>query len=302
MTPPCRRKERVLAEARRGGEHTEEYAVPEQKYFTISSLEKAFSVIELMTHKSKWDLRELASVSDLPKGTLQRILLTLMEMGYVHQKHRGGAYELTLKFFQLGRRIVGNNNIVENARPYCRAMLDAVNETVNLCMASGTDMVVLDQHLSRHHLRLDSVVGSSFPIYQSASGKAWMAFQPEEEMMATLARIQRTRPPLSSVEMDTLMSELADVRNEGIAFDYEEIFPGVRCVSAPIFDYSENLVATLSCSVPVVRITPELSSLLIQQIRDRARDISVKMGAAPRAFRSVTHSMADGEVPVVSPA
>ncbi len=276
--------------------------MPEQKYYTISSLEKAFSVIELMTHKTHWDLRELASISDLPKGTLQRILLTLMEMGYVRQKNRGGAYELTLKFFQLGRRIVGNNNIVESARPYCRAMLDAVNETVNLCMASGTDMVVLDQQLSRHHLRMDSVIGSSFPIYQSASGKVWLAFQGENEMMATLARIQKTRPPLTDMERDALMKELADIRNEGIAFDHEEIFHGVRCVSAPIFDYTENLAATLSCSVPAVRITPDLSNLLIDQIRDKARDISIKMGATPRAFRCVTHSMAEEKVPVVSPA
>ena len=53
----------------------------EQKYYTISSLAKTFSVIELMTHKSLWDLRELAKVSALPKGTLQRILLTLEELG-----------------------------------------------------------------------------------------------------------------------------------------------------------------------------------------------------------------------------
>lgn len=263
----------------------------EQKYYTISSLAKTFSVIELMTHKALWDLRELAKVSDLPKGTLQRILLTLEELGYVRQEHRGGAYGLTLKFFQLGRRIVGNNNLVELARPHCRALVSAVNETVNLCMASGNDMVVVDQQLSRHHLRLDSIVGSSFPIYPSASGKVWLAFQNEQDVMRMLKQICDANEKISAADITSFMDELADVRREGIAFDHEEIFEGVRCVSAPIFDYSGNIVATIGCSVPTIRITENLSFLLIDEVCDKARSISALLGAPRKTFQKTTHSM-----------
>ena len=47
------------------------------KYYTIGVLGKSFGVIELMAHQAKWELRDLAKASGLPKGTLQRILLTL---------------------------------------------------------------------------------------------------------------------------------------------------------------------------------------------------------------------------------
>ncbi len=265
----------------------------EQKYYTISSLAKTFSVIELMTHKSLWDLRELAKVSALPKGTLQRILLTLEELGYVRQEHRGGAYALTLKFFQLGRRIVGNNNLVELARPHCRELVGIVNETVNLCMASGSDMVVVDQQMSRHHLRLDSIIGSSFPIYPSASGKIWLAFQNEQDVMRVLGQICQENPKISAEDITSFIEELADVRNEGIAFDYEEIFEGVRCVASPIFDYSGSIVATLGCSVPTVRITKELSSLLINEVCDKAKLISSLLGAQARKFQKTHKTMID---------
>lgn len=46
------------------------------KYYTIGVLGKSFGVIELMAHQAKWELRDLAKASGLPKGTLQRILLT----------------------------------------------------------------------------------------------------------------------------------------------------------------------------------------------------------------------------------
>ena len=52
------------------------------KYYTIGVLGKSFGVIELMAHQAKWELRDLAKASGLPKGTLQRILLTLCELGF----------------------------------------------------------------------------------------------------------------------------------------------------------------------------------------------------------------------------
>ena len=93
------------------------------KYYTIGVLGKSFGVIELMAHQAKWELRDLAKASGLPKGTLQRILLTLCELGFVSQDGKGGAYSLTLKFFKLGQRIASNNSLVEKARPACRQLI-----------------------------------------------------------------------------------------------------------------------------------------------------------------------------------
>ena len=118
------------------------------KYYTIGVLGKSFGVIELMAHQAKWELRDLAKASGLPKGTLQRILLTLCELGFVSQDGKGGAYSLTLKFFKLGQRIASNNSLVEKARPACRQLMEKVNETVNLCVAQNFDMVVMAQQVS----------------------------------------------------------------------------------------------------------------------------------------------------------
>ena len=96
------------------------------KYYTIGVLGKSFGVIELMAHQGKWELRDLAKASGLPKGTLQRILLTLCELGFVSQDGKGGAYSLTLKFFKLGQRIASNNSLVEKARPACRQLMEKV--------------------------------------------------------------------------------------------------------------------------------------------------------------------------------
>ena len=261
------------------------------KYYTIGVLGKSFGVIELMAHQAKWELRYLAKASGLPKGTLQRILLTLCELGFVSQDGKGGAYSLTLKFFKLGQRIASNNSLVEKARPACRQLMEKVNETVNLCVAQNFDMVVMAQQVSWQILRLDSIIGSSFPIYPSASGKVHCAFLEESELLKFLNELRETRPELTTDDINRFCTELAAIRREGVGFDCEEIFTGVRCVAAPIFDYTGNLVATIGCSVPTVRITEESSALLIREVIQTAAAISMSIGAPRREFMPTTRTM-----------
>ena len=132
---------------------------PEKKYYTVGVLTKAFSVIEIMSRESKWELGRLAASAGMPKGTLQRILLTMVELGYVSRDR--SQYALNLEFYRLGQRIAANNSILEHARPLCRKLMQAVNETVNLCVGLNTEMVVVDQQIPWQTLRLDSIVGSS---------------------------------------------------------------------------------------------------------------------------------------------
>ena len=91
-----------------------------KNYYTIAALAKAFGIIETMACKGQWKLKELADMSKLPKGTLQRILLTLCELGYVQQSREGGEYSLTMKFFRLGQRISENVGLVDKVHPLCR--------------------------------------------------------------------------------------------------------------------------------------------------------------------------------------
>jgi DNA-binding IclR family transcriptional regulator len=262
----------------------------ENKYYTIAALVKAFNVIDLMAHKACWELWEIAEAAKMPKGILQRILLTLCELGYVTQESRGGTYSLTLKFFKLGQGIAANNSLVEQGRATCRQLMESINETVNLCVALNMDMLVVDQQVSWQMLRLDSIIGSSFPIFTSASGKVHCAFLSELELLRFLNTLRSERPSLSPQDIDKFCTELKVVRREGIAFDYEEVFAGVRCVAAPIFDYMGNIAAAIGCSV-TVRRTEESSAQLICKVSTAAAKISKTLGAPPRNFVPTTRTM-----------
>ncbi len=267
--------------------------MPEQKsYFIIQVLVKAFTVIDIMAREARWEFAALAREAGFPKGTLQRILLTLADLGYV-SREKGGQYGLTLKYYKLGQRIASNNPMLDHARLSCRQLMQEINETVNLCVPLNTDMVVIGQQVSWQTLRLDSVIGSSFSLFLSASGKAYCAFLDELSLLKTMDLVRRTTPGVTDADVDAFMEELSLVRREGVAFDWEEIFQGVRCVAAPIFDCTGRIAATVGISVPVVRIDGEKSSDCIRGVLNCAAQISKNLGAPDHLYSKCSRTMLD---------
>ena len=74
-----------------------------------------------------------------------------------------------------------------------------------------------------------------------------------------------------------LEREVDRARRHGIAFDNEEIEPGLRCIAAGVRDDSGELVAGLSVSAPVERHSPDWAAM----VKQTADAISLAIGYAP---------------------
>lgn len=256
-----------------------------KKYYEIGAISKVCLLIETLSTQKCWALADLCKAVGMPKTTVHRMLLTLEDNGYVLQEKQRGEYCLSFKLFSIGSRMLQHSSLVDIARPYCHELLEAVDETVNLCVVSGTEMLVVDKQVTSQMLRQDSVIGSSFPLFQSASGKIFLAFADEAETEKVLALIKEQAPLMRSEEtMHNLRAELEKVRQTGLAYDYEEVFKGVRCTAAPIYDFQNRLAATISISAPTVRLTKTTSANIEKHIVQAAQKISLRLGASPSCF------------------
>lgn len=253
-----------------------------KKYYEIGSVSKACLLIETLSTQKSWELAELSRAVGLPKTTVHRMLLTLEDNGYVFQEKQRGEYCLSFKLFSIGSRVLRHSSLVDMARPYCRELLESVDETVNLCVVSGTEMLVVDKQVTSQMLRQDSIIGSSFPLFQSASGKIFLAFAEEAEAEKVLKLINEQSPTLHIEQtMEDLRAELEKVCQTGLAYDYEEVFKGVRCIAVPIFDYQNKLVAALSVSAPTVRLNASSIVNIEKNIVQASTKISLRLGASP---------------------
>ena len=252
-----------------------------KKYYEIGAISKLCLLIEVLSTQKSWELAELCKAVGMPKTTVHRMLLTLEDNGYVVQEKQRGEYCLSFKLFSIGSRMLGHSSLVDIARPYCQELLAAVNETVNLCVVSGTEMLVVDKQVTTQMLRQDSIIGSSFPLFQSASGKVFLAFADEAETKKVLALIRQQSSVYSDQMMQGLDEELNKVRQTGLAYDYEEVFKGVRCTAAPIYDFHNKLVAAISISAPTVRLSKSAVANIEVRLMQTSCKISLRLGASP---------------------
>lgn len=252
-----------------------------KKYYEIGSISKLCVLIEMLSSQKSWELAALCRAVGMPKTTVHRMLLTLEDNGYVVQEKQRGEYCLSFKLFSIGSRMLGHSNLVDIARPYCRELLEAVDETVNLCVVSGTEMLIVDKQVTSQMLRQDSIIGSSFPLIQSASGKIFLAFTDENETEKVLNLIKLQLSPTHSEQLlRDLRIELEKVRQTGLAYDYEEVFKGVRCTAAPVYDFQNKLAATISISAPTVRLNEKAMTNIETHLMIASKKISQRLGAS----------------------
>ena len=77
---------------------------------------------------------------------------------------------------------------------------------------------------------------------------------------------------------DTLEAELLKVRENGYAFEDQELRKGVRRVTAPIYDYQNNLVGCIGIAATVFSFELEHGEHLGRIVVKTANKISYRMG------------------------
>ena len=87
------------------------------------------------------------------------------------------------------------------------------------------------------------------------------------------------RTPKTLVDAKGLMEHLKKVHSQGYALDDEEFEEGVRCIGAPVRDYTGNVVAAVSISGPAMRMTEKkIVENLVLAVKEAGEEISRRLG------------------------
>lgn len=223
---------------------------------------------------------ELSKRLKLHKNNVFRLLATLESRGYIEQNKATENYRLGLKALELGQTFIKQMGLLRQAKPILEQIVEECNETSYVAIYKEHHTVYLDVVETDLTVRVVSRVGSRLPAYCTAAGKVHMAFMTDEELddlLAQLKFVQHT--PNTFANADTLKKELAKVREQGYSFDDEELDSGVRCIAAPIRDYTRRIVGAISISGPSMRITNErVDDELVPLVLKAGADLSTRLG------------------------
>jgi len=138
----------------------------------------------------------------------------------------------------------------------------------------------LDKCESIESIRLVAQIGSRYrALHPTAVGKVFLAYMPEEEFMHIIKERGLNKYTENTItEINTLKKELRKIRLNGYAFDDQEVRLGVRRISAPIFNYSNQLVGTIGIAGPTFRMRKSRINDMATMVKQTAKEISYNLG------------------------
>ncbi|HQE05962.1 MAG: IclR family transcriptional regulator [Tepidanaerobacteraceae bacterium] len=246
---------------------------------TVQSVKRAMMILEeLATEKEGLGVTELAKRINLHKSTVHRMLNTLLDIGYVEQNLASEKYRLGMKILFLGGTILERMDIRHEAHDLLKELSEKVNETVHLVVPDGFRAIYIDKMDSNKTIRMHSQIGRIAPLHASAVGKAILAFSEDVFIKELIERGLEKFTSNTITEPKDLLRHLKMIRERGFSVDDEENEEGIRCVGAPIFNYTGKVIGAVSVSGPTVTVTQERINQISESVIDCAKKISHRMG------------------------
>lgn len=233
-------------------------------------------------------LAELTRELGWNKSTIHRLLSSLKAREYVDQDEETERYRIGLRALHLGAAFMRDLELRRAAAPILQSLEARLDHTVSLVIfdVSTAEVVYVDFIDGSLPVRVHRHVGMRFPANCTAAGKAILAYLPESSLLPIFEGGLKALTPGSISTADELRNELVTVAKQGYATDDRENSEGVRCVAAPVFDYTGNVVAALSISGPAPQISVDQFPVLGSLVRSSAADLSRRMGFLPSRFDS----------------
>lgn len=246
----------------------------------MQALTRGLAVIDLVANApTPPRFTTLLERSRLPKGTLHRVLQTLIEERYLQLDARDQGYRLGAKPFELAHRVWDQFDLRGAAEPELIRLRDLTGEAVRLGILDGGEVLYIDQRDVARALRLANGVGSRASIHSSALGKAMAAHLNARDRRslvdATKLVAFTDRTIVSAGDLD---QQLNIIKARGYAVSVEEQHEGVSAVAAAILDHRAEPLGGIGIIGPSFRLPEDALHALGREVIEAARRIAGNVG------------------------
>lgn len=246
----------------------------------VQSLERAFAILDRIAQAEDGIiLAELSRMVGLHTSTTFHLVRTMVELEAVRQDRTTKRYYLGRRLFSLAASATGEISLVAMATPLLEDLAQDTGETTHLALMSGDAVVIVARIPGSGAFQLVEREGGVRPAHSTSVGKVLLAALPDERLEAFLQSASLVRStPHTICEPSQLRAEIERVRRAGVAYDDAEFMAEVRCIAAPVHDFTGKVVAAAGLSGPIWRMTLERMTDLEERIRRTAAELSRQLG------------------------
>ena len=239
---------------------------------TIQSVDRAAVLLKaIASARQPPTAAQLSELCGLNRSTVWRLLSTLERHGLVER-------DAVTQRYGVGCALLGvmatadHMPLVRRARPVLERLARETGETVSLAIAKRSGLVYVDQVRASQIMAVDWR-GRAVPLHATSAGKVFLAFLPEAERDALLARKLERYTRSTVVNRRTLERELEAARRDGYGVCMGELEEALVGASAPVLDHHGRPMAVVSVWGSEHRIPPASLPVVGRRTAQAANDI-----------------------------
>ncbi|MGF9661597.1 IclR family transcriptional regulator [Arthrobacter crystallopoietes] len=225
----------------------------------VGVIDKAVMVLDTL-EAGPTSLAQLVAATGLARPTVHRLALALVHHRLVSRDMQGR--------FVLGRRLVelaaaaGEDRLIASAGPVLLSLRDATGESAQVFRRQGDARVCVASAERPVGLRDTIPVGTQLSMKAGSAAQVLLAWEDHERLLEGL-RGARFTPTV-----------LAGVRRRGWGQSLGEREPGVASVSAPVRGPSGRVIAAVSISGPIERLSRQPGRIHAEVVVQAAQQLT----------------------------
>lgn len=249
---------------------------------TSATVLKALRVLEVVAASSRpLSVSEVAEQIDIDKSTVYRMLITLVDAGYLIRDDTSRRYSLSHKVVSLSRNLLAENEVSQLIRRTLTHLSATTNETLHFSVLDGEEAVLVQRVKGTQLVTVDFQIGDRVPLHCTSIGKVLLAFQDVRFIERIIAAGMPKLTDNTITEPMDFRKELQRVRSQGYAIDDREFSDDMRCIAVPVFEGGGRINGGISISGPDSRFTLEKLEELKTPLLEASRKLSEQLGGIP---------------------
>ncbi|PLX94530.1 MAG: hypothetical protein C0619_02680 [Desulfuromonas sp.] len=245
----------------------------------VDAVAKALEILDCFNSQdTELSLNQLCDRTGLYKSRVHRLCGTLIASGYLVRTSRTN-YRLGPKLMVLGKVYEKTNSLRSIAAPIMKKLSEVTGESTALFVIDNMKCICMAREVGSSRLVYTINEGDYMELHPTASGRVLLAYADEQFTEKALDKAQLVRfTSATLVDKDAIRKELVAIRERGYALNREEREQGIAAISAPIFDFENNVPAALAIVGPVHRFNDENCKVMLESLLDATREMSRLMG------------------------
>ncbi len=230
------------------------------------------------SHETELSLNQLCEKTGLYKSRVHRLCGTLIVSGYLVRTSRTN-YRLGPKLMVLGKIYEKSNSLRSIAAPLMQQLTRETGESTALFVVDGHRCICMAREMGSSRLVYSINEGDYMELTPTASGRVLLAYADDDFVEAVLSKAELVQfTEKTKLDIDEIRRDLLKIRQQGYDMNDQEREEGISALAAPVFDFENNVPATLAIVGSAYRFKEDNRAFLREKLLSATSEMSRLLG------------------------